>query len=163
MPKALIFEVDSTLVDSVDLHVHAWVDAFRDYGHKVAFEDVRGQIGEGGDQLMPVFLSEEELEEKGEALQEHRSHILKERYLPRIVGFPMVRDLFERLRAEGKQVVLAASAKADELKTYEKLAGIGGLIDAETSSDDAERSKPRLLVRPSLRRFPAAGRMKEKQ
>lgn len=142
MPQAVIFDVDGTLVDSVDLHARAWVDAFRDFGHEVAFEDVRSQIGKGGDQLMPVFLSEGELEEKGEALEKHRGQVLKERYLPEVVGFPMVRELLERLRADGVRIVLASSAKADELETYKKLAGIEGLTDAETSSDDAERSKP---------------------
>ena len=142
MPQAIIFDVDGTLIDSVDQHARAWVNAFRDFGHEVAFEDVRGQIGKGGDQFLPVFLSEEQVAEKGEALEKHRGQILKERYLPDITGFPMVRELFERLRSDGKQVVLASSAKADELETYKELAGISDLIDAETSSDDAERSKP---------------------
>jgi beta-phosphoglucomutase-like phosphatase (HAD superfamily) len=35
MPKAVIFDVDGTLVDSVDLHAKAWQDAFRDYGHEI--------------------------------------------------------------------------------------------------------------------------------
>ena len=142
MPKAIIFDVDGTLVDSVDLHARAWVEALRDFGREVGFEEVRGQIGKGGDQLMPVFLSEGELAEKGEALEEHRGRILKERYLPDVIGFPMVRELLERLRSDGKRVVLASSAKADELEIYKKLARIDDLIDAETSSDDAERSKP---------------------
>lgn len=49
MPQAIIFDVDGTLVDSVDLHAYSWVDAFRDYGHEVGFEEVRLQIGKGGD------------------------------------------------------------------------------------------------------------------
>lgn len=142
MPKAVIFDVDGTLVDSVDQHTRAWMDAFRDYGHELAFADVRSQIGKGGDQLMPVFLNEAELKEKGADLAEHRSRILKERYLSQITGFPKVRELFERLQADGKRVVLASSAKADELETYKKLAGIDDLIDTETSADDAESSKP---------------------
>lgn len=142
MPRAVIFDVDGTLVDSVDLHARAWQEAFRDYGHEVAFEDVRGQIGKGGDQLMPVFLGQDEMEATEEDLEEHRGRILKEHYLPQVTAFPMVRELLERLRADGKQVVLASSAKADELETYKQVAQIEDLIDAETSSDDAERSKP---------------------
>ena len=142
MPQAIIFDVDGTLVDSVDLHAHAWVDAFRDYGHEVGFEEVRRQIGKGGDQLMPVFLSAEELAEKGEALQKHRGQVLKERYLPGLTAFPDVRELFERLLADGKQIALASSAKQDELEIYEQAARIEGLVHVETSSDDAERSKP---------------------
>jgi phosphoglycolate phosphatase-like HAD superfamily hydrolase len=53
-----------------------------------------------------------------------------------------VRQLFERIRQDGKRVALASSAKGDELKTYKKIAGIDDLIETETSSDDAERSKP---------------------
>jgi len=65
MLKAVIFDVDGTLVDSVDIHAQAWVDAFKEFGYEIEFDAVRGQIGKGGDQLMPVFLSKEELEDKG--------------------------------------------------------------------------------------------------
>jgi len=62
--KAVIFDfdVDGTLVDSNDLHVGAWREAFRCYGKELSFEDVDGQMGKGGDHLMPVFCSDEELE-----------------------------------------------------------------------------------------------------
>lgn len=142
MSEAVIFDVDGTLVDSVDLHAKAWVDAFHDYGHEVRFEEVRRQIGKGGDQLMPVFLSEDEIEIKGDELEEHRGKILKERYLPHITAFPCARELLQRLQADGKRIALASSAKEEELATYKKIAQIEDLIDEETSSDDAESSKP---------------------
>ena len=142
MVKAVIFDVDGTLVDSVDLHAQAWQDAFRDIGHAIAFDDIRAQIGKGGDQLLPVFLSQAEIADKGEALEAHRGEILKDRYLGKIVAFPQARALFQRLIADGRKVALASSAKAPELEHYKKVADITDLIDAETSSDDAERSKP---------------------
>ena len=70
MIRAVIFDVDGTLVDSVDLHAKAWQDALRDYGYEVAFQDIRDQIGKGGDQLLPVFLSADELESKGAELEQ---------------------------------------------------------------------------------------------
>lgn len=142
MAKAVIFDVDGTLVDSVDLHAHAWQDAFRDFGHDIDFAKIRGQIGKGGDQLLPVFLDRRELEEKGEALEKHRKRILQERYLPQVKSFPEVRALFERLRADGKRVALASSAKGDELEHYKKVTGIEEFVEKETTSDDAEKSKP---------------------
>jgi beta-phosphoglucomutase-like phosphatase (HAD superfamily) len=57
MTKAAIFDIDGTLVDSVDLHATAWQDAFVQFGHDVSSEQARSQIGEGGDQRLPVFLS----------------------------------------------------------------------------------------------------------
>ena len=60
MVKAVIFDMDGTLIDSVDLHAKAWQDAFRDFGHEFDFKAIRDQIGKGGDQLLPVFLTREE-------------------------------------------------------------------------------------------------------
>ncbi len=142
MVKAIIFDVDGTLVDSVDMHAQAWQDAFADFGHEIAFQAIREQIGKGGDQLMPVFLSPDEIEAVGERLQKHRGGILKTKYLDRIEAFPKVRALFQKLRSDGKQIALASSAKDDELEHYKRVAGIDDLIDTQTSSDDAERSKP---------------------
>jgi HAD superfamily hydrolase (TIGR01549 family) len=140
--KAVIFDVDGTLVDSVDLHARAWQEALAHFGKHFDFERVRYQIGKGGDQLMPVFLSKEELEEFGEELEEYRGELFKREYLPRVRSFPAVRELFQRVKDEGLQIALASSAKADELKTYKKIADIEDLVEEETSSDDAEKSKP---------------------
>ena len=142
MITAVIFDIDGTLVDSVDLHAEAWQLALERFGKKVSFAEVRRQIGKGGDQLLPVFLSAREMEKFGEELEQYRSKLFKKEYLPRVTAFPGVRQLFERIRQDQKRIALASSAKGDELKTYKTIAGIDDLIEAETSSDDAERSKP---------------------
>jgi HAD superfamily hydrolase (TIGR01509 family) len=140
--KAIIFDVDGTLVDSVDLHARAWQDAFAEFGKTTDFAHVRSQIGKGSDTLMPAFLSETEVERLGETLSERRSEIFKERYLSQVRPFPRVRDLFERLHQDGVKTVLASSGKKDEVAHHQKLCRIEDLVDAETSSDDAEKSKP---------------------
>jgi HAD superfamily hydrolase (TIGR01509 family) len=141
--KAAIFDMDGTLIDSNDLHARAWQDVFHEYGRDVGFEDVRGQIGKGGDQLMPVFLSKADIAARGEEIEARRAEIFKRRYLPQVKPFQDVRALFQRLIDDGVKVALASSAKADELETYKQIAGIEDLVSAETSSDDAERSKPK--------------------
>jgi phosphoglycolate phosphatase-like HAD superfamily hydrolase len=85
MIKAVIFDVDGTLVNSVDSHAHAWQDAFNAFGHDFAFDKIRSQIGKGGDQLMPVFLSHGEVEAQGPNIERFRAGILKERYFPKIM------------------------------------------------------------------------------
>ena len=142
MPKAVIFDVDGTLVDSVGLHAQAWVDALGEFGHAVSFADARRQIGKGGDQLLPVFLGQAEIAAKGEALQKRRGDILQERYLPQIKSFPQVRELLQRIEAAGLRIALASSAKGEELQVYKRLANIEDMVEIETSSSDAEKSKP---------------------
>jgi HAD superfamily hydrolase (TIGR01549 family) len=142
MIKAVIFDIDGTLVDSVDLHAQAWKETFKHYGKDIPYQQVRHQIGKGGDQLMPVFFSHEELDEFGEEMEEYRGKLFKRDYLPRVRAFPEVRELFLKIKADGKRLALASSAKEDELKTYKKIAQIEDLVEEETSADDADKSKP---------------------
>jgi HAD superfamily hydrolase (TIGR01549 family) len=142
MVKAVIFDIDGTLLDSVDLHAGAWQEAFQKFGYDFPFEKIRSQIGKGGDQLLPVFLPEEEQKEKGKAISEYRSRIFKDQYLPKVKPFACVRELFEKVKANGQKPTVASSAKGDELKTFERIARIEDLVDTETSSADAKQSKP---------------------
>jgi HAD superfamily hydrolase (TIGR01509 family) len=140
--QAVIFDIDGTLLDSVDLHARAWQEAFRHFHRFVPFDQVRSQIGKGGDQLLPVFFTESELQKFGKELEEFRSHLFKEEFLPQVRAFPKVRELFERLTNDGRRIVLASSAKEDELKAYKQIAQIEDLIEDDVSADNVERSKP---------------------
>lgn len=138
----VIFDVDGTLVDSVDEHAEAWRRAFLEFGRDVPFAHVRSQIGKGADQLLPVFFTEDELEKFGQELSDYRSALFKREFMPKLRPFGQVRELFLRLREDGLKLVLASSAKEDELERYMRLCRIDGLTHAETSKDDAARSKP---------------------
>ena len=142
MIKAVIFDIDGTLVDSVDLHAECWRAALAQFGVHVPFAEIRAQIGKGGDQLLPVFLSKAQLAEMGAEIERYRGALFKREYLPRVRAFPKVRELFERLREEGVKIGLASSSKRDELGHYERMAGIDDLVDIEISADDVEHSKP---------------------
>jgi HAD superfamily hydrolase (TIGR01509 family) len=142
MPDAVIFDVDGTLLDSVDYHARSWQETFARYGINVTFEAARSQIGKGGDQLMPVFVPPDRLEREGGRIKDERAAHFKAKYLPLVRPFPKVRELFERLQRDGKQVVLASSGSREEVEDYKRIAGIADLIGSDTSADDAERSKP---------------------
>src|SRR6201985_1788945 len=115
MPKAAIFDLDGTLLDSVDLHALAWHEAFVKFGHDVGFEQARSQIGKGGDKLIPVFLSKDEQRDHGEAMESWRSERFKSAYLPLVRPFSAVPDLLRRVRAAGVLDAIGAQAKTDQL------------------------------------------------
>ncbi len=142
MVKAVIFDVDGTLVDSVDSHAQSWQDTFSHFGHEFNFQDIRSQIGKGGDQLMPMFLSDEEIKSQGKQIEAYRSALVKDRFFPKITAFPHVRELMESLIGRRIDVVLASSAKKDELGFYKRVCGIEDIVRKETTSDDADASKP---------------------
>jgi phosphoglycolate phosphatase-like HAD superfamily hydrolase len=142
MPKAAIFDIDGTLVDSVDLHALAWHEAMVKFGHDVSFAQARGQIGKGGDKLIPHFLTEEAQRDHGKELEEWRGRRFKREYLPLVRPFTAVPDLLKRVRDAGVRIAVGSSAKQDELAEYLDIARVADLVEVTASSEEAEESKP---------------------
>jgi HAD superfamily hydrolase (TIGR01509 family) len=140
--QAVIFDVNGTLIDSNDLHAAAWQRAFRHFGYEMPYEQLRSQVGKGSDNYIPHFLSPEDYARVGKELAQYKTELFKRDYAFRITPFPGVRELFQKIRAENLRIALATSAKGDELDQYEHILKIEGLVDADTSKDDAARSKP---------------------
>ena len=138
----VVLDIDGTLVDSNDAHARAWVDAFAEAGIQVSPEKVRRSIGMGGDKLMPHVSGIAEDSSVGAPISRRRGEIFKTVYLPTIRPFPGVRPLIERFAADGFTIVVASSAKKEELEPLLQIAGVADLVHARTSSDDAEESKP---------------------
>lgn len=142
MISAVIFDLDGTVVDSNELHVDAWREAFLHYGKDFPPERLLHQIGKGGDKYMPEFLTEAELREFGAELEQFRADLFKRDYLERVKPFPRVRELFERVRSDGKRIALASSGNENDVAHYVKVAAIGELIESRTTKSDVEHSKP---------------------
>jgi membrane protein len=139
--KAILFDIDGTLVDSNDFHADAWVEGFSKHGHDIDRDRVRGQIGKGADMLVPALMpgaSEDEVEAMGEA----HGEAFKGKYLDQVRPFPQARDLIARVHEAGLNVALASSASQGELDHYVELLGIADFVDETTTIDDVNRSKP---------------------
>lgn len=144
MVQGVILDVDGTLVLSNDAHARAWVDAFTEQGFDVPFDRVRPLMGMGGDKLLPeVVPGLSDKEGPGEIIAERRKEIFKERYLPTLQPAAGSNALLQHLKQAGVQLVIASSAKEDELEGLLQKAQIDqALIDESTTSSDAKESKP---------------------
>jgi HAD superfamily hydrolase (TIGR01509 family) len=140
--KAVLCDIDGTLVQSNWLHAAAWRDAFAVAGIVVDLEDARRQIGKGGDELIPVFVPWLKREAIKEPLMAYRQYIFRQDYLHQVQPFPKVRELLERMKRSGIKVSLASSADTDQLEAYKKISNIEDLVEKSSSADDAKRSKP---------------------
>ena len=142
MLKAVIFDIDGTLINSVDLHARSWMDTFAHFGVEATLQDVRGHIGEGADRLIPTFVPRGTSKDRIKKIEQYRADLFKRKYLPQVRPFPKVRELFGVIKAAGCKLVLASSCSADEIDQYKAIAGITGMTDHDVTADDAASSKP---------------------
>jgi HAD superfamily hydrolase (TIGR01509 family) len=139
---AVILDIDGTLLDSNDAHADAWVDVGREFGYDIPWEKARRLIGMGGDKVLPALTGLEKNDPAGRRIADRRGEIYRGRYLPTLRPTPGTRALLERMREEGRKLVVATSASADDLDGLLDATGGGDLIESSTSAGDAERSKP---------------------
>jgi HAD superfamily hydrolase (TIGR01549 family) len=141
VPPAAILDIDGTLVDTNYHHTIAWYRAFRQHGIVLPIWKIHTHIGMGGDQLVASLTDEETDEEKGDDIRSAEKALymaLIEEVEPMAEAREFVVDLKER----GHTVVLASSAKADEVEHYLDLLDVREVADAWTTSADVESTKP---------------------
>ncbi len=142
MAKALLCDIDGTLVQSNWLHAEAWRVAFAEMDLTLDLEDIRRQIGKGGDELIPVFVPWWKRPIVEEPLKTFRKYVFQHDLRHQVQAIPGVRDLLTRVHAAGIKVAVATSSAKDDLEVLLGVAGIDDLIDEQTTADDTDRAKP---------------------
>jgi HAD superfamily hydrolase (TIGR01509 family) len=151
--KGVLLDIDGTLVDSNNAHALAWEETLKEFGYRVQFGNVRRLIGMGGDKLLPELTGLQEDSPKGQRISTRRRELFKSRYLPAVRAFPGVRELLSRIRRDGLTIAIATSATKDEMSELLNVTGAEDIIQHETSSADAEDSKPDPdIIRAALRK-----------
>ena len=141
MPSAAILDIDGTLVDTNYHHAIAWYRAFRQHELRVPIWRIHRAIGMGGDQLVGHLVGERNDEELGEDIRAAEKALYLA-FIQEASPFEGARGLIEDLKGRGSTVVLASSAKANELDHYLDLLDARDLADDWTSSHDVEATKP---------------------
>lgn len=142
MPKAVLCDLDGTLLDSNHFHAEAWQRTFAEFGIPVSFDDAVKQIGKGGDYVIPYFVPPDKVKELEEPIKDFRKKLFHREYMDRIVPFSDARRLLERMRQEGLRIAVASSSDKGDLEAFLMLLKIHDLVEENTTSDDAEKSKP---------------------
>jgi len=154
--KAVLFDVDGTLLDSNDAHTASWTHACRSHGVEVTPTQVRRLVGMGGDKLIPAVASVSAESALGRTLTQSKKADF-ERRLPLLRPTRGARRLVEYLVSRGVTVVIATSADDREMHALLKQAGVDDLFPTRASKDDAARSKPDPdIVRAALAKADAA-------
>jgi HAD superfamily hydrolase (TIGR01509 family) len=148
--RAVLLDVDGTLIDANYQHALAWYRAFRANGLVMPIWKIHRHVGMGGDQLVPALIGEEADAEKGEAIRESRKEIYEE-LIEEVAPLDGAHELIADLKERGRTAVLASSAPEKEIDHYLDLLEARDLADGWTTDDDVEATKPEPdLVRAAL-------------
>ena len=156
---AAILDIDGTLVDTNYHHAIAWYRAFTEHDVVLPVWRIHRHIGMGGDQLVAAVAGDEVERDRGDAIRGTET----ERYfeiIQEVKPFAGARELIVDLKDEGHAVVLASSAKPDEVEHYLDLLDARELADGYTTSGDVETTKPAPdLVEAARSKVPGEGVM----
>ena len=136
-----IFDVEGTLVDSVQQNLLSLQVCLGDFGISVPYELLQLYSGLDGDQTLQLVAPDLNARERQEVL-EAQGKIYQAKYLGSVKAFTGVRDVFEALREGGGRIALATDCKGPELNHYRSLLNVDDLIDAMACGDDVEHGKP---------------------
>ena len=154
--KAVLFDVDGTLVDTNYLHTVAWWEAFAWAGHNVPMAPIHRAIGMGSDRLLDALLPTGRDPDADEAIRTAHAALYSV-YWPRLRPLPGAADLLRACHDAGLRVVLASSADPRELDVLREALDADDAIDAATSAGDVDASKPAPdLVQVALRQAKAS-------
>jgi len=140
-PPAALLDVDGTLVDTNYHHALAWYRAFRRHQVVLPLWRIHRHMGMGGDQLIGSLCGDEVEERLGDDIRAAEKRLYLE-LIDEVEPLPDARRLIEVLKARGHAVVLASSAKSDEVDHYLDLLRARELVDGWTTAADVEHTKP---------------------
>jgi HAD superfamily hydrolase (TIGR01509 family) len=138
---AAILDIDGTLVDSNYQHAIAWYRALRQHGHVLPIWRIHRHIGMGGDQLVASLCGDEVEEKLGDDIRAAEKALYMA-LIDEVEPLAGARELIVDLKRKGRTIVLASSAKPDEVEHYLDLLDARDLADAWTTSGDVENTKP---------------------
>ena len=140
-PPAAILDIDGTLVDTNYHHAVAWFRAFRHFDVTLPLYRIHRHIGMGGDQMIAALCGDRTEEEKGDDIRDAEK-VLYSELIGEVEPLRGARELIVELKDRGHAVVLASSAKEDEVDHYLDLLDARELADDWTTSADVESTKP---------------------
>lgn len=139
--KAVLFDIDGTLIDSNDAHTQAWIRTLERHGHVVSHERMRSLIGKGSDKVFAELLDIDSESALAKQITKDRTELLLSSFMANLNPTPGARPLVQHMLSEGLRLVIASSS-GEELPALLAQAGLQDLLDTSVSSDEIKESKP---------------------
>lgn len=141
-PRAILMDIDGTLLDSNDAQARAWLQVLRDFGYPVEYHQVRARIGLGTGRMLRDLCGVSEASPRAQRLLPIRELLLREQYLFTARSLPGARELLARLQAAGTKLAVVSGASRSEAFALLGAARLLTEIDHVVCREDVARAKP---------------------
>ena len=142
-PRAALWDMDGTLLDSAEYHWLAWRDTLDTEGHPVTHEYFKATFGQRNDTILRGLLGESttdtEIARVGGRKEAQYRNLVRERGVELLPG---VRTWLERLQATGWRQAVASAAPRANVDAILAALAIAPFFAAITSAEDVTRGKP---------------------
>jgi HAD superfamily hydrolase (TIGR01509 family) len=141
--KAVLWDLDGTLVDSEEFHWLSWRDTLRRERIELTYEQFLASFGQRNDRILPAWLGPDadpaRIRRIGDEKEAEYRRLAEAHGLTPLPG---AREWLTALRAAGWKQAIASSAPRLNVDAMLRVTGLDGCVDAIVSADDVTIGKP---------------------
>jgi HAD superfamily hydrolase (TIGR01509 family) len=141
--RAVLWDVDGTLVDSLEYHWLSWYAALGNENYTLTREQFMSTFGRRNDEILRTYFGPEITSERilriSRAKEEQYREMVRRRGIEPLPG---VRRWLTRLQRDGWRQAIASSAPPANLEVILAALDVKSCFDAIVSAEEVERGKP---------------------
>lgn len=141
--RAVLWDMDGTLVDSSAYHWRSWRDVLSAEGHTITYEQFKATFGQRNDTILRTLygadLPTDRIAQIGAAKEERYRSLVRAGGIELLPG---VKDWLTRLNTQGWRQAIASAAPLQNIETILEVLSIAWCFDALVSAEDVQRGKP---------------------
>src|SRR5262249_39419006 len=142
-PRAVLWDMDGTLIDSEEFHWISWRDTMAKEGIAISHEQFLASFGQRNDSIVPQWLGStatpEDIERVANAKEELYRDLIRRNG---ISALPGVATWLRRLHDEGWLQAVASSAPRRNVEVVLEVLGAARYFQGFVSGEDVRKGKP---------------------